>query len=541
MEAERPHRGWVRLLTALVGILTVLAILSTWVDRQLFDNDQWGETSVEMLQNPKIQAAIADFAVDELYANVDVQHEIETVVEKVNKDVAPLISGPLASLGRQGIDKLALKALQTDQVQTAWRKANVAAHKTLVDVIEDRSDILRTSGGQVRLELRPLIIEIASQVGLEKQARDNVPDSVGDIHILDSKELATAQRVAKLIHGTALVSALLAMALLALTVFLARGYRWITLIWLAVALVIAAVVVLIVRPVAGEIAVDRLAEVDVQPAAKAAWNIATELLASMAWTVIWSALVLVAIAWLISPGPGADQTRRFLAVPFGRFPIPVFGLLGLGAFFFLITGAGESRGFFLRLMIVILAALGAWAFHRQLRLEYPDANFDGLRDFGGRTADSARHLWFGPLRGVTKIFGTRKGEREEAAAGRPGAQEEDRSAADRGGTDPGEDRQTPGAGGTATAALPEKTGTPPPAGKKRESAPGKPGRGPAGEKQADRPETPEPGAEAPTEVLPPDLGNRFELLERLGRLRESGVLSEEEFNAEKRRILGLDE
>ena len=35
MATERPHKGWVRTLTVLVGFLTVLAVLSAWVDRQM--------------------------------------------------------------------------------------------------------------------------------------------------------------------------------------------------------------------------------------------------------------------------------------------------------------------------------------------------------------------------------------------------------------------------------------------------------------------------------------------------------------------------
>lgn len=524
MEATRPHKGWVRLLTVLVGIFTVLAIISTWVDRQVFDTSQWGDTSVEMLQNPAIQSAVANYAVDELYANVDVKGEIESVLKNVNKDVAPLISGPIAGFGRQGIDELAVKALQTEQIQAAWRKANEAAHKTLVDVIEDRSEILRTSGGQVRLELRPLIIEIASQVGLEKQARDNIPPSTGDIHIVDSDELATAQKVAKLIHGTALVSSLLVVLFLALAIWLSPGYRWLTFIWMGVALIIAAVVVLVLRSVGGGVVVDQLASVDVQPAARAAWDIGTELLRSIAWTMIWAAVALFVIAWMGSPTRPASRFREFLAVPFERFPAPVFIVYGLVAFLFLITAAGDGRAFLVRLAIVIAATGGMVALRFELRREFPDANFDGLLSFGGKTvdsardlgdktADSARGLWHGPLRGITKIFGSSKEERERAEGSGSAAVE------------------APAEGVEAPTAEVEKSREPVVAEKPspRPSVESHVASAAAGEQ------------EAPTEVLSPDPAKRFELLERLGGLRDSGVLSEEEFEAEKRRILSLDE
>jgi Short C-terminal domain len=49
----------------------------------------------------------------------------------------------------------------------------------------------------------------------------------------------------------------------------------------------------------------------------------------------------------------------------------------------------------------------------------------------------------------------------------------------------------------------------------------------------------EPAAEAPTATLPTNEEDaRLERLERLGSLREKGILTEEEFAAEKARLLG---
>ncbi|HEX6601766.1 MAG TPA: SHOCT domain-containing protein, partial [Solirubrobacterales bacterium] len=49
------------------------------------------------------------------------------------------------------------------------------------------------------------------------------------------------------------------------------------------------------------------------------------------------------------------------------------------------------------------------------------------------------------------------------------------------------------------------------------------------------------GAEAPTAALPVDAEDaRLERLERLGALREKGILTDEEFAAEKARLLSRD-
>ncbi|MDQ2621725.1 MAG: SHOCT domain-containing protein [Actinomycetota bacterium] len=497
MQTERPHRGWVRFLTILIGILTVLAISSSWVDRQVFDSKEWGDTSLEMLQNPEIQDQIANYAVDELYTHVNVDAELNEILPGDLKSLSGVAAGGLRQVADQG----AKKALENDRIQSLWRQANEAAHKTLIDIIEDRSEVLRTSGGEVRLELRPLIIEVASQVGLGKQARDNIPATVGNVDIVDSEELSTVQTVAKLIHGTALITSLLTVLLLALAVWLSPGYRWLTLLWLGITLIVAGAFVLILRSVAGGVIVPELATVDIQPAARAAWDIATDLLRSIAWTVIWCSLFLFALSWLVSPTKPAAKTREFLAVPFGRYPGPTFGLLGLVALVFLLMGAGDQRGFLIRLLIVILLGVGAWLFRRQLMLEYPDANLDGLRGFGDRAAGSFRRAWSGRPKNLPKIFGS-----GDSPSGEPAG-----DAAATGGDQATAvlPVETPGGSADATTEIVEPTDVVEPA-----------------------PATPVPApAAAPTVET-----DRLEQLERLGRLRESGVLTEEEFAEEKARI-----
>ncbi|MBN8870959.1 MAG: SHOCT domain-containing protein [Solirubrobacterales bacterium] len=480
MTKERPHLGWVRFITILTGFVTVLAILSTWVDRQVFDTQEWGDTSLKLLQNPEIQKQVATYAVDELYANVDVQGELKKNLDDINSNLGDTLAGPLAGLGRQGADSLALRALSNDKVQSAWKSANIAAHTTLINIIEDKGKFTSTSNGQVELKLQPLIIEIADQVGLGDQARDKIPDSVGNVKIVDSDELAQVQTVAKLIHGLALVTALLALLLIVLAVYLSPGYRWLTLLWLAVGLILAALIVLIVRSVAGNVAIPELADPDIQPAAHAAWNIATELLKSVAWTVLWFAVALLVVAWVISPVKASGKVREFLAVPFGQYPAATFSLLGLLAFIFLIMGAGDGREFLIRLMVVIMAGAGFWFFRRQVMLEYPDADYSGLRDFGDRTRDRAKEAWAGRPKNISmpKIGG--KGDDEgEGGSEAPTAVHSPQAEAD-------------------TAVLPTQPAAPA-----------------AGE-------------------------SRLDQLEKLGRLKESGVLDDEEFAAEKKRILGGD-
>lgn len=463
MAAERPHKGWVRFLTILVGVLTVLAILSTWVDRQIFDSREWGKTSLEMLQDPAIQDQVATYAVDELYANVDVETELEDILPGDLKSLSGVAAGGLRQVADQG----AKQALNNQTVQDLWEQANIAANEALVGIIEDDSEVLSTTDGKVTLELRPLIIEIADQVGLGEQARSNIPESVGQVEIVDSEELSSVQTVATLIQGTALFTALLGLALIGLAVYLSPGYRWMTLLWIAAALIIGALIVLILRSVLGGVLVPELATPDVEPAAEAAYGIATDLLRSIAWNVIWGAILLIPLSWLISPTKSGESARSFLAVPFGRYPGATFALLGLVALIFLLMGAGDQRGFLVRLMIVVLAGIAAYFFRQRLVEAYPDASFGGgLRDFGDRSRETLQDLW---SRRPKNLPGRGSGDGE------------------------------PDAGGEETEVLPASP-------------------------------VPADPAEAET--------TRLDQIDRLADMHERGVLTDEEFAAEKRRLMG---
>ena len=146
-------------------------------------------------------------------------------------------------------------------------------------------------------------------MGLGNTIGDKIPQDVGTVEIIKSSELSTAQTVTSVIKGTALIATALLLLLMALAIYLSKGYRWLTLLNLAIALIIGAVIILILRSIAGGLVVNQLATPDVQPAAQAAYGIGTGLLKSIAWSIIWASLALIVISWLLSPNKAATSTR----------------------------------------------------------------------------------------------------------------------------------------------------------------------------------------------------------------------------------------
>src|ERR1700679_690603 len=76
------RRRGVDALIVLTTLLTIVATFAVWANRQLLDPGNWSTTSTRLLQNPKIRDTTANFAVDQLYANVDVAQLIGSALPK---------------------------------------------------------------------------------------------------------------------------------------------------------------------------------------------------------------------------------------------------------------------------------------------------------------------------------------------------------------------------------------------------------------------------------------------------------------------------
>ena len=87
--------------------------------------------------------------------------------------------------------------------------------------------------------------------------------------------------------GLAIVLTLLTFLCFGLAISLSRDARWVTVLFCGAGLIAAGFAVIVAREVAGGIVVGQLVDdQSVEPAAEAAWSIATSLMVSIATTVI---------------------------------------------------------------------------------------------------------------------------------------------------------------------------------------------------------------------------------------------------------------
>ena len=65
-------------LIVVASILAVVTVLTLWINRQVLDNDNWRQTSADLIADPAVQNTLSVYLVDQLYDNVDVAGAFES-------------------------------------------------------------------------------------------------------------------------------------------------------------------------------------------------------------------------------------------------------------------------------------------------------------------------------------------------------------------------------------------------------------------------------------------------------------------------------
>jgi hypothetical protein len=299
-----------RALTVVAILLALVGMLAFYVEHTVLDENGFETISRDLIESDEIRTQVATTAVDRLFANVDVEAAIAERLPPAQQGLAPALAG----LARSSADRAAEAALERPRVQTLWVETTTATQQQLVRLLDDETDFVQAEGGTVVLDLRPLMLEIGEQVVVIGRLAERLPESSGRVAIIEESQLETAQSITKILRAVADWMWLVALAVAALAIWLARGTRRLELRALAIGLVLVGLLMLAVRRFAGDYLVDELAKDDaVEPAVHDAWSILTQTLADRAWVWIVLGIVTLVGVWFVGESRRAAQARRAAA------------------------------------------------------------------------------------------------------------------------------------------------------------------------------------------------------------------------------------
>lgn len=299
-----------RALTVLAILLALVGMLAFYVENTALDEDGFETISRNMIEDDEIRTQVAASTVERLFENVDVEAAIAERLPPAQQGLAPVLAG----LARSGADRAAVAALERPRVQTLWVETTTATQRQLVRLLDDETEFIQVDGGTVVLDLRPLMLEIGNEVVVIGRLAERLPESSGRIAIIEESQLEAAQTITKILRAVADWMWLVALAVAALAIWLARGRRRLELRALAIGLVLVGLLMLAVRRFAGGYLVDELAQDDaVKPAAENAWSILTQTLADRAWVWIVLGVVVLLGVWFVGESRRAADARRAAA------------------------------------------------------------------------------------------------------------------------------------------------------------------------------------------------------------------------------------
>jgi hypothetical protein len=370
---------------SLVGIATLLLLISTmtiWTKRQLLSTDNWTKTSGQLLADDQVRAALSTKLVNLLFEQVDVAQQLKSRLPTQLQGLAPVAAGALQSAGPRAVNAL----LGTSQAQALWEQANRRMHRRLVDVLDGKPlpGHITTSNGEVKLNLRPILLQVADRLGVRDQLNARAGPRAGVIVIMKARQLKAAQTAVQALRVLTIFLVLVVLGLYALAVYLARGSRRVVLESVGGCIALVGLLLLIVQRLLGNAIIDSVVKTDAnKPAGRHVWLIATSMLRDLAIALLVYGLLTVLAGALAGPSRAAMWTRRSLAPAFRGHVVAVYAVvIVILLILFAWEPLSSNRGLLGTLVLAGLVLVGVEVYRRQTLREFPDT--------GGAPAPQAR-------------------------------------------------------------------------------------------------------------------------------------------------------
>lgn len=358
-----------RVLIAGVAVLTVIALLGAWVDRQLLNSADWKRTSAALLRDPAVRIPVADEIAGQIADGSRASGAIEELSSMLPdrlQPVADAASGLAATATRDAVQSATQRVLANGRVQQAWVNATLAAQQALVLLIEGKN--LSQQGNTIYLDLRPVAAQVAQELGFSGDRIASLPADKTQVALMSADEVQALQTAGNVLDALSWLPGVLALLLAAVAIEVARGARRSALLALGLTLIGSALFAVVLQRLAGLAFVSAVTDGGpMKDAADATWQIVSDLLIALCAAVAVIGLLLVLGAWLVGPGRHATRVRTFLRPRLAQHPALIYG--GVLLVYLAVAAWGPLNAFARIWPIVLLGALlavGLFVLHRRI-------------------------------------------------------------------------------------------------------------------------------------------------------------------------------
>ena len=199
-------------------MLAFLSVFAIWIERQALNTDDWVHTSGRLMQNETIRSALSDYLVDQLYENVDVEAGTEGILPGETKQLA----GPAAGGLRQVAGRAPKRCWKPRPRSGSGRTPTAPPTNSSSRSSKTRKKRSPPKKGKSRSISAACSPTSPTRSASAHNLAEKLPPDAGQIEILRSDQLKTAQNIAVAIKGLALVLSLLTLASFGGAIYLSR-------------------------------------------------------------------------------------------------------------------------------------------------------------------------------------------------------------------------------------------------------------------------------------------------------------------------------
>jgi hypothetical protein len=215
-------------------VLAPVSVLAVWTANQVSNTSRYVANVAPLIRQPAIQGALTDKISTQLTSKLNVQGLANQVAAELGKRGLPKIatllhsfSGPIASGVAGFVHSTVAKVVASPAAARIWTQTNRTAHAEVVKVLSGQGNgAIKVANGNVTLGLAPFINNVKQNLSAHGlTVVQKIPPINPTFTLFSSKYLVKAQTGYRLINDLKVALPLLALALLAVGIYIARGHR----------------------------------------------------------------------------------------------------------------------------------------------------------------------------------------------------------------------------------------------------------------------------------------------------------------------------
>jgi hypothetical protein len=329
------------LLVVIAALGVTASVIGVWAGRTTLDTDRWVETVTPLDQDPAVRAAVSATLTDQVFNTLNVQQRVQEALPPR----AAFLATPLTGQVRTYVQSSVNKVLASPQFAQLWPEMNRVAHKQVMAILNGDSNVVRSTGDTVTLNLLPIVNEVLrlleQQVptlfgktlnlptitngqipaGLETRIESalgvTLPANFAAIPIYRGDELSTAQQVVVQVKRSLGLLVLGSVLALALAFLISPNRRRTTLqfgVWLGVSVV---ALTSLLRAIRAQL-VEQVPAGQLRDGADAGVQVVFATLRERGTQLLWLGVLIALVAYLVGPGRAPVAVRHGV-VQAGRF------------------------------------------------------------------------------------------------------------------------------------------------------------------------------------------------------------------------------